>query len=180
MKQIKRIIGLTFLIVMSITTLVLGNDINSENYKYECRIGPIGVRDTFDMSQLNTLFGSMTSPVTQQRLGVNNSIRLMDLNFGIARVCVLNDYIATLTVKSNYAEDGEALGTPRGIVVGHDLDTVFRLYGTPLRTWNSKNNSWVGHNLIMYSYGSYEYGLTFGVNPSTNRVETIGIFIPTC
>ena len=91
----------------------------------------------------------------------------------LQRVFVLNEYLATISVTSNYAENGEALGTPRGIVVGHDLDTVFRLYGTPFNTW--KNNG-----RIIYSYGTYSYGITFGVNPTTNIVESIGVFIPTC
>lgn len=32
---------------------VYANDIGVDNYQYECRIGPIGVHDTFDMNQLN-------------------------------------------------------------------------------------------------------------------------------
>ena len=54
------------------------NDISVDNYQYECRIGPIGVHDTFDMNQLNMLFGHITQPVQQHKFGINNSIRLMD------------------------------------------------------------------------------------------------------
>ena len=45
---------------------ICANDIDADNYQYECRIGPIGVHDTFDMNQLNMLFGHMTQPVQQQ------------------------------------------------------------------------------------------------------------------
>lgn len=167
----KLVLVLCFLVIN--ISWICANDIDADNYQYECRIGSIGVHDTFDMNQLNMLFGHMTQPVQQHKYGVNNGIRLMDLYFASARVCVLNDYLATISVTSNYAENGEALGTPRGIVVGHDLDAVFRLYGTPFNTW--KNNG-----RIMYSYGTYSYGITFGVNPTTNIVESIGVFIPTC
>lgn len=168
----KKLTLLICFLTLCIST-VLANDINKDNYQYECRIGPVGVHDAFDMQQLNTLFGNLTGPVKQQRLGVNSGIRLLNLPFANARVCVLNDYLATISVTSNYAADGEALGTPRGIVVGHDLDTVLRLYGNPFNTWKQGNR-------IMYSYGTYSYGVTFGVNPTTNIVESIGVFIPTC
>ena len=170
--MIRKLMAIFYFLAINISW-VYANDIGVDNYQYECRIGPIGVHDTFDMNQLNMLFGHITQPVQQHKFGINNSIRLMDLYFDSARVCVLNDYLATISVTSNYAKDGEALGTPRGIVVGHDLDTMFRLYGTPFNTW--KDNG-----LIMYSYGTYSYGITFGVNPSTNIVESIGVFIPTC
>jgi hypothetical protein len=100
-------------------------------------------------------------------------LRLTTLKFANATVTVTNDKIAVVSVSTPMAIDGTALGTPRGIVVGHDLDTVLRLYGTPGRIRNYKGD-------IIYNYGWFEAGVNFVVDASTNKVTSIVFYIPTC
>jgi hypothetical protein len=156
------------------------NDITSENLREECRIGPIGVTDGFDMGQLNKLFGHLTKPAHQHQMGVDHSLHVMNLTFTDACVTVLNDTIASLSVKKSRANTGEALGTPRGIVVGHDLDTVLRLYGQPSKVSHFPAGRRLDHDVDLYSYGTPSYGLSFTINSATNLVETIAIYVPTC
>lgn len=135
--------------------------------------GPIGVTDRFDMNILNRLFSPISGKVVQQRFGIGNAGRYMIIPFQNIKITVVDDSLASIRVSETISQDGTAMGTPRGIVVGHSLDTVFRLYGTPFKTW--KNNG-----CIVYVYGNYDVGLSFWVNPVTNKVVQIGAYIPTC
>ena len=159
---------------------VFANDITSENLREECRIGPIGVMDAFDMGQLNEMFGHLTKPATGHNLGINNGLHVLNLQFSDAYVTVLNDTIAELSVHRSRADNGAVLGTPRGIVVGHDLDTVLRLYGQPYKVRHLSAGPRFDHDMDVYCYGTFDYGLTFTINSSTNQVEAITVYVPTC
>ena len=171
MKKLLNLILICFCLFIS--TDAFANDITRDNFREECHIGSIGVLDSFDMGKLNSLFGKLIEPATQTTLGRNAGLRLTTLKFANATVTVTNDKIAVVSVSTPMAIDGTALGTPRGIVVGHDLDTVLRLYGTPGRIRNYKGD-------IIYNYGWFEAGVNFVVDASTNKVTSIVFYIPTC
>lgn len=166
--MLKRIV-LLLVSLFTITGVCFANDINVSNYKAESRIGPIGVKDSFDMSELNTLFGKMTKPATVGGFATKPLL----LTFENAQVVVIDNALSIIRVTASTAQNGVALGTPRGIVVGHDLDTVFRLYGTPYRTWRKGSNT-------VYHYGNEEVGVSFEIDASTNRVVEITVSVPTC
>ena len=73
--MIRKLMAIFYFLAINISC-VYANDIGVDNYQYECRIGPIGVHDTFDMNQLNMLFGHITQPVQQHKFGINNSLVL--------------------------------------------------------------------------------------------------------
>lgn len=171
--QIFRMSMLIMLCLLVVIGGVSANDITVKNFRQECRIGPIGVTDRFDMSTLNRLFGPISGEVVQHNFGIRNAGRYMGIPFQGAYITVVDDGLATISVSEAVAQDGTALGTPRGIVVGHSLDTVFRLYGTPSITRKSQGS-------IVYVYGNSEVGLSFWVNPVTNKVVRIGAYIPDC
>ena len=50
--MIRKLMAIFYFLAINISC-VYANDIGVDNYQYECRIGPIGVHDTFDMNQLN-------------------------------------------------------------------------------------------------------------------------------
>ena len=154
----------------------LANDINKDNFREECRIGSIGVLDSFNMEQLNNLFGSMTKPAKVSAIGINHGLRRTGMTFANAHVVAVNDELGVISVTAPIAVNGEALGTPRGIVVGHDLDTVFRLYGTPVRVEGGTANN----PDYFYRYGTFEYGILFKVDADTNKVTAITVYVPTC
>ena len=168
----KKLLVLLISFILCATSLALANDINKDNYKKECRIGPIGVDDSFNMKQLNALFGKLEKPAEQQRLGVNYGLHRLYLEFSDYSVVVVNDNLAIISVNTDKSKDGKRLKTPRGVSVGDNLDKVLTLYGNPGHTWKSKD-------MIMYTYGTYEYGVTFGVAPD-NKIKEISVFVPTC
>lgn len=173
MIRLYRISMLVIVLALLSITSIWANDITVKNFRQECRIGPIGVTDRFDMSTLNRLFGPISGEVVQHNFGIRNAGRYMGIPFHGAYIAVVNDTLASISVSETVAQDGTALGTPRGIVVGHSLDTVFRLYGTPSMTRKSQGN-------IIYVYGNSEVGISFWVNPVTNKVVRIGVYIPDC
>lgn len=168
----RKLLVLLISFILCATSLAFANDINKDNYKKECRIGPIGVDDSFNMKQLNTLFGKLEKPAEQQRLGMDYRLHRLYMQFSDYSVVVVNDHLAIISIKNSKAKNGEQLKTPRGVTVGDSLDKVFTLYGNPDHTWKIDG-------MTMYTYGSYEYGITFGVMPN-NRVNVISVFVPTC
>ena len=61
----RKLILLFMSLFMIMTGTSFANDINNGNYFLECKIGSLGLRDSFDMKQLNQLFGNMSKPAYQ-------------------------------------------------------------------------------------------------------------------
>ena len=164
----RKLILLFMSLFMIMTGTSFANDINNGNYFLECKIGSLGLRESFDMKQLNQLFGNMSKPAYQGGPATNP----LALFFNNARVVVIGNEIYIVDVKTSTGKNGEPLKTPRGISVGSNLDAVFRMYGTPYRTYKYQNQ-------VSYSYGNYAHDLTFTVD-SNNKVIGISIGEPTC
>lgn len=160
---------LFFAALFMITTgISFANDITDENYLSECRIGSLGLNDSFDMNQLNETFGKMSKPAIQGGASTEPIV----LFFDNARVVVINNDLYVIDVTSNVGANGEPLKTPRGVSVGSDIDTVFRLYGAPYRIYKYQDE-------VSYSYGNYEHNLVFTTDPN-NKIIEISAGRPTC
>lgn len=137
----------------------------------EGRIGPMGVADTFTIDKYQNTLGSLVDIKYDQ---VSNGNRFRTLVFEKGSVGLRNDSVTFVLVHSNYGIDGAPLGTPRGIVVGHDLKTVLHLYGVPDRIHVYRNLKW-------YSYsGGDGAALSFGIDQTTNKVSEISASVPGC
>lgn len=137
----------------------------------EGRIGPMGVADTFTIDKYQNILGNLKNITHDQMV---SGYRFRTLEFEKGSVGLRNDTVTFVDVRSNYGADGTPLGTPRGIVVGHDLKTVLHLYGIPDRIHMYRNLRW-------YSYsGGDGAALSFGINPMTNKVSEISASVPGC
>ncbi|MCH3950916.1 MAG: hypothetical protein LKE33_08325 [Acidaminococcus sp.] len=154
--------------LLFVASITYANDITLK----DCRIGPIGCGDAFDMGQMNDLFGNLIKPA-----GAANEYgsRLMFLLFHKSFVEVCDNRLHEIYVYSGYANNGVVLSTPRGIVVGDNLDKVLRLYGQPTFASHYKKDKDYDHARDSYVYTSSDFRnrLSFTVNSDTNQVEYI-------
>lgn len=127
-------------------------------------IGAMYVGDNFSVDKYQNILGNLINIKNDQTYNGN---RFRTLVFEKGSIYLRNDNVVSVWVHDNYGIDGLPLGTPRGIVVGHELKTVLHLYGTPDRIHMYRNLRW-------YTYSAGDgAGLSFGINPATNRVSEI-------
>lgn len=172
MAKIKRIVILMAIFLIPIVSPSFSHAyyVTENNYLVECRIGPLGLKSPFDMTELNSLFGNMTKPAIQGGPATNPMV----LYFNNARIIVIDNKIWCVSVITNKGKNGVELITPKGISVGDSLDKIFTKYGAPDSTRKSSSD-----NTTIYTYGSFEIYLTFTVNEK-NKVTEIAIGMPTC
>lgn len=163
-------------VLLTLCSTVFANDITDANLLTECRIGPVGLKVRYDAAVLQRVFGNMTEPPIHKWVSYADGYNFTGLTYEGARVGLYDGIISVVGVTVPRSANGIVLGTPRGIVVGHDLDTVLRLYGEPYSTRTSTEQD--GHKRDYYTYGSYTEGLVFGINHDTKLVEYIGINLP--